>query len=259
MKIYHLFMLRCLFVVASAIPSLGTGALHTFTTADGRSLKATVLDFNTSNKKIQIKREDGKKIWIQPSVFSQPDRDYIQQWIAADQFMSPTKFRIKGKKLKGKTLKKTPKLVNITTKNTTEIAYEITLENKTGFPLNDLKIEYRTFILKKILNDEADERNDSKRIDGGLFSINIPAGKKVSKTTKPTTLNTSLKHMQEGDYITGFDYYQLKVSEEQLEGFWIKIYGPKIDGVRVVREWCNPLDTSKNFVWKDITPAALAN
>jgi len=244
MKIYHTFILCCLFVAVSALPSLGTGALHTFTTTDGRSLKATVLDFNASSKKIQIEREDGKKIWVRPSVFSQPDRDYVQRWIAADQFMSPTKFRIKGKKLKGKT-----------SKSTSRIMYEITLENKTGFPLNNLKIEYRTFVLKKILNKEnGEQEEDSSRVDGGGFNINIPVGKKISKTTAPTILDTEFRQMMEGNTYTGFDYYKLKVSEEELEGFWIKIHGPEIDGTRAVREWCNPADTIENFSWQDKTP-----
>ncbi len=49
-----------------------------------------------SSARHKIKREDGKLIWVLPTVFSESDQEYIKQWLAVDQFMSPTKFRIKG-------------------------------------------------------------------------------------------------------------------------------------------------------------------
>ena len=98
MKIYSVFLLCCLFVIASLSASFGEGTLHTFTTPDGRSLNAAIKYYNERNGKIQIKREDGKELWTLPTVFSEPDQEYIQQWIAADQFMSPMKFKITGKK-----------------------------------------------------------------------------------------------------------------------------------------------------------------
>ena len=133
MKIHYALLLCCLFVATSPSTSLGEVTFRPFVTADGRSLNAAVKDYNEHTKKIQIKRADGKLIWVLPTVFSDPDREYIRQWIAVDQFMSPTKFRIKGKKVQDKLLK-------------TTITYEITLENRTDFPLTDLRIEYRTFV-----------------------------------------------------------------------------------------------------------------
>ena len=62
MKTYCVFLLCCLFVIASAVPSLGKGTFRPFVTADGRSLNAAVKDYNEHNGKIQIKRENGKLI-----------------------------------------------------------------------------------------------------------------------------------------------------------------------------------------------------
>ncbi len=242
MKTYRIGLLGLLLTLAS--PSLGS-APHTFTTADGRTLEATVKAYNCANKKIQIVREDGKKIWIHPSVFSQPGQDYIQRWIAADQFMSPAKFRIKGKKIKNKI-----------SKGKTEIVYEIILENKTGFPLSGLRIEYRAFILKKVLNKDGKDQEDSSRVDGGQLRIaEMPDGKKVSGKLKPIELSSSFKSVTEGNFQTGYDNYKLKTSEEELKGFWIKIYGPEIDGIPTIREWCNPSNTMKNFAWQEKSPS----
>ena len=238
MKIYCIFLLCCLFVSAAPSTSLGEVTFRPFVTTDGRSLNAAVKDYNERNGKIQIKREDGKLIWILPKVFSEPDREYIRQWIAVDQFMSPTKFRIKG----------SPKKSRIS-EHKTEVVYEITLENKTDFPLNGLRIEYRAFVLNK----GYDDKENSSRVDGGQLHIaEIPAGKPISEKTKAMTLITQFKHVKETTGTIGvYDIYDKKISSEKLEGFWIKVHGPEIDGKPSVREWCNPPDTRKNFAWKD--------
>ena len=236
MKICYVFLLCCLFVTASLSVSFGEGTLHTFTTPDGRSLNAVIKDHNERTGKIQIEREDENLIWILPTVFSEPDQEYIQQWIAADQFMSPTKFKIKGDSEEDET-----------SKNKTEIVYTITLENKTDFPLKDLKIEYRAFIFNKGYEDKA----DSNWIGGDQLHITeIPAGKRVSQKLPPITLVTQFVTVREHSG-NSWSEYEKKTESEQLEGFWVKIYGPTLDEKPTIREWYTPSDTSKSFVWPD--------
>ena len=247
MKIHCAFLLCCL--LAAASPPTGFGediVFRSFTTSDGRSLNAAIKDYNPHSKKIQIKRADGKLIWTRPTVFSELDQEYIRKWIAVDQFMLSTKFRIKGTSDK-----------NSRSKNLTQVVYEITLENKTDFPLKDLRIEYRSFILKKGLNRARTGQKDTNRVAGGQLHIaEIPAGKKVTRKTQSANLSTTFKEVQDSTYIVGvFDRYELKSSTEKLEGFWIKVYGPEVDGKPAIREWCNPPDTSENFAWQDLTPS----
>ncbi len=241
MKIHYALLLCCLFVSASPSTSLGEGIVfRSFTTADGRSLNAAVKDYNERTKKIQLKREDGKLIWVLPTVFSEPDREYIRQWIAVDQFMSPTKFRIKGDSDK-----------DTIDKKLTKIEYKITLENRTDFPLKDLRIEYRTFILKQ----GYEGNKDSNRVGGGQWHIaEIPAGKKVSRNISSINLTAGFRTVRETDYYSGItSTSQQKTYQDRLKGFWIKVYGPEIDGKPAIRKWCNPPDTSEDFAWQDIT------
>ena len=77
-------ILGALLLSLSLLVSHGEDMLHAFTTPDGRSLNAVIKEYNPTNKKIQIEREDGKKIWTLPAVFSKEDQEYIQQWIAVD-------------------------------------------------------------------------------------------------------------------------------------------------------------------------------
>ena len=128
MKIHYALLLCCLFVSAAPSTSLGEVTFRPFVTADGRSLNAAVKDYNEHTKKIQIKRADGKLIWVLPTVFSDPDREYIRQWIAVDQFMSPTKFRIKGKKVQDKLLKTTITYDSQVTDNRRKSGYKQTTE-----------------------------------------------------------------------------------------------------------------------------------
>ena len=237
MKLCYVFLLCCLLAAAPS-KGLGAGALHTFTTPDGRSLNAVIKDHNTSNGKIQIKREGGKELWTLPTVFSEPDQEYIQQWIAVDQFMSPIKFKIKGDSDK-----------DTVSKSNTTIEYEITLENRTDFPLKDLRVEYRAFIL----NQGYEGYKDSNRVSGGqLLIAEIPKGGRVSRTTHPTRLTTSFRTVSEFDTYSGSTTtYQKKTTSERLKGFWVRVYGPEIDGEPTIREWCNPPDTSEDFAWQD--------
>lgn len=221
MKIHYALLICCLFVAAFPSTGLGERTLHTFTTPDGRTLKAVIMGYNTSSGEIQIEREDGKKLWILPTVFSEPDQEYIRQWNAADQFMSPTKFKIEANSTKDRV-----------SEEKTEIVYEITLENKTDFPLKDLRIEYRAFILSK----SHIGKQDSYRMDGGQLDFaEIAAGEKASKKTQLMILTTR------SSSCCG------KISQDYLKGFWTKVYGPEIEGKATLREWCHPSNASSKF------------
>ncbi len=95
MKPHYALLLCCLFIASFLSTGLGRGALHTFTSPDGRSFNAVIKLYNARTGQIQIVRENGKKVWTLPTVFSKPDQEYVQQWIIADQFMSPANFKIK--------------------------------------------------------------------------------------------------------------------------------------------------------------------
>ena len=244
-----LFPVFGLLLCVLAVPAArAEAALHTFTTTDGRSLEASIAAYNQASKKIQVVRKDGKKVWVAPSVFCDRDRDYIRQWIAASRFMLPTKFRIKGKKIKKKA--HTVKRPDRSTETTTEILYKISLENRTGTPIKDLRIEYRAFIAVKF------PRGDIRVAGGHLAIPKIADKKSATREVKAATLLARTEYHYESSGIVGiYDEYNLKVYDENLKGFWVRVYGPEIDGERLVREWCSPPDTRKNFSWQEVSPA----
>ncbi len=254
MRSYHALSLCCLLIAACSSTGLGEGALRTFTSLDGRSLDATIKGYNARTGKIEIERESGKKLWVLPTVFSEPDQEYVQQWIAADQFMSPAKFKIKvdSEKIRDTQYEKQSDGSKVKSDETTKIIYAITLENRTGIVLEDLRVEFRAFILKH----GYEGKQSINRVGGGRLNIDeIATGKKVTEHTQPILLLT--------DYVTGADYstsyggsvsysyYAKKTYEDDLKGFWVRVYGPAIDGIPAIREWCYPSDTMDDYEWQD--------
>lgn len=125
----------------------------------------------------------------------------------------------------------------------TKIDYEITLENNTDFSLKELRIEYRAFIQKT-------GKSHTRVDEGQLLITKIPVGEKASLKAQPIDLITKFETVHEEDSLGYTTSYQEKNSREKLEGFWVKVYGPEVDGTPTVREWCNPPDTSENFAWQ---------
>ena len=254
MKLYYVYMiLACLW--CAALDGRGESALRTFSTPDGRSLEARVLEHNESNGKIKVERADGRKIWILPSVFSEGDQEYIRQWIVAHQFMSSIKFKIKGESDKDSELlfEKARDGSKVRSEEATDIAYTITLQNRSGFTFPDLQVEYRAFIHTK----GYEGKKDSDRVEGALLDIGeLVAGEQVTKTitTHLVTDYVTVAQASESYYGTySYTYYGKKTYEDDLEGFWVRVYGPSIDGQPAVREWCYPSDTSDDFAWSHTT------
>lgn len=227
------------YLFITAVPAIGLeeGTLHTFTSPEGETLNAVIRAYSEANGKIQIERDDGRLLWAEPTAFSEPDQEYIRQWIAVDQFMSVMDFKIKGESDE-----------ETTPEDATIIKYEITLSNNTEVPFKDLKVEYRAFI--HIQGYEG--REDSSRVDGGQLLIpEILPGQEVSTNTQPITLEVQTEQVREADGSGGATAYSKKTSEERMKGFWVKVYGPAIDGKPAVREWCHPPDTMDDFSWQD--------
>jgi hypothetical protein len=254
MNIHQAYLLAAL-TLSFAQDCRCESAMRTFSTPDGRSLEARVLEHNENNGKIKLERADGRKIWTLPSVFAQADQAYIRQWIIAHQFMSSIKFKIKGDSDKDSELffEKAGDGSKVRSEETTDIAYMITLQNRSGFTFPDLKVEYRAFIHTK----GYEGKKDSDRVEGEILDVgDIGSGEEVTKTiiTHLVTDYVTVAQASESSYGSySYTYYGKKTYEDDLKGFWVRVYGPSIDGQPAVREWCYPSDTIDDFKWSHTT------
>jgi len=221
----------------------GQETFRIFTATDGRVIEAKIVSWNPTSRKLQIERNTGRKVWVKPDIFSEEDLTYIKTWISANQFQSNAKFRIKADKVNGKS-----------TDSGRDIHYDLSFDNRTGMPLENVKVDYRLYIDESGHNG----RKDTERCVGGQINAeDIPEGKRIKVSTTEERLNKIYKQVayteSETD-IYGYTrtwtaYENKKVQEDRVQGIWLRISGPSIDGKPVVREFCDPSDLNKKFSW----------
>lgn len=256
MRICCVISVVVLSIASLSLASNEEPACRTFTVPDGRTISAVVVNHNSRNGKIQILHEGGGKVWVPASSFSEQDQEYIRQWIVVDRFMSATGLKISGKLDKGTTEYEYGNVhgEKVKTGGNTDVTCLITLDNKMDLDLNNLTVEYRAFIL----NQGNGKRPDSERIEGGQFEIDCLAAEgRMQKITDVIRLRTVFSTTVLFYTTGGFAGTSTsKLSEERLEGIWVRVYGPSIDGQRAIREWCHPADTMDDYEWKDVSRPA---
>ena len=238
-------------LLLSSSPAGPRDALHTFTTPDGRTLKASIIQYDAAKNSIRIQREDGAKFWTAPTAFTEADQAYIQQWILADQFLSSMRFKIDGKSNEETDIQyKTVDGDRIKESEKTTVDYQLTLLNRTAYALKNLRIEYRAFIQRTGYGNHKDQN----RVVSGKVSLNeIDAGK--TGICHIPTLELETVYQTRRDISTSdtgrisYSSYAVKTNEDDLKGIWVRVYGPSLDGEQLYREWCYPADTMKRFEW----------
>jgi TPR repeat protein len=214
-----------------------------FSAADGRVIEAKIVAWNPSSRKLQIERTNGKKVWVQPGIFSAEDQTYVKTWITANQFLSKTTFRIKAEKIKGKP-----------SDSGRNVHYDLSFDNRTGFSFEGLKVDYRLYVDESGHNG----RQDSMRCVGGKIEAgSIPSGEKSKVSTADERLKKIYKQVAYtesntdiyGNTTTWTAYEKKKIQEDQLQGIWLRISGPSVEGTPVIREFFEPSDLNEKFSW----------
>ena len=154
---------------------------RTFTAQDGRTLKARILQFDATSGKIQIEREDKKKVTVPSSSFSDKDQKYIEKWHVAQTFMSDSKFKLDIEREEVKTVKKEHEVdigeefgggrrggdsgvIVVAIDKNTQYKYKLFLDNKSDVPLKNIIMEYRIFYEQQ--KPELDEKANKNRPEG---------------------------------------------------------------------------------------------
>jgi hypothetical protein len=94
-------------------------------------------------------------------------------------------------------------------------------------------------------------------VEGTRLDIgDVEAGEQIEATIKIQLSTDYVMVAQSSQSYSGthsYTYYGKKTYEDDLKGFWIRVYGPSIDGKPAIREWCYPSDTCDDFEWPDTT------
>ncbi len=247
----------CVWAATVAHAANKAPAYRTFTSAEGQTIQARILRYETGRDRVQLERKDGEKGWASLSVLSESDQEYIREWVTADQMLS-------GKSLEVAFVKKTTG--NLGRRGSTgstdkEIVwYLVRLKNTGREDIQKLKLEYRIYIAI----DNSGKKDSSRTVEGSFEIDSLPAGQSTNVETEEVTLTEDYEQV----YEKGEEYYDSardtwrsssvslgskKVSEEYMDGVWVKIYGPEIDGVPVVRDVYYPSSLEKkDYEWKPL-------
>ncbi|MBN2162838.1 MAG: tetratricopeptide repeat protein [Pontiellaceae bacterium] len=217
---------------------------RTFTDVKGREIHAKIISFDAMKGKLEVEREDGNCVWVAPAIFSEADQAYIKKWIEADLMLSKNTLRISFKK----------KSESVDAKPDSEsdefdgaaVHFEVTVNNRSKQPIENLEIEYRYFIT---VDDK--ERGELQRIVPGSTVIErIDPSASITFSTKPVTFGERIRSVAVYDVsrrLSGYD--EKTISDEELEGVWLKICGPDLEGEPVVRDVFYPADMEGEVAW----------
>ncbi|MEI6890529.1 MAG: hypothetical protein V5783_00005 [Pontiella sp.] len=142
-------------LILSMILSLGSMAeMHAFELPDGRILEAELVDYNSRQGLVTLKRTDGKRIPVKPSIFIEKDQIYIRDWCAARAFLSDSTLKIQADDDVVKSWKEEETMDVRYTDGSVEkeyihnvikyedVAYNISFKNMGEVAINGLVLEY---------------------------------------------------------------------------------------------------------------------
>lgn len=217
-----------------------------FTDREGRIIKAKVIKFNPRSKKVTVERDDRRRITVPASIFSDADQAYIGEWVSAQVFLSNSKLRVKVEKEKGKT-----KGDSQTKRAKPPCRYDITIDNRSGSPLEGIRIEYCMYVV----TDFSDGRNDElKVVNGAINGIKLGVRGQKSMQTKQVELYRYYDRQIErtydsyGGYDTTTSYNKTK--EEDLEGICVRVYMKTKKGNEFMRDIYEPSSLKGKYQWE---------
>lgn len=237
-----------IFMIAGA--TLSTHAeedYRMFMSTDGRSIEARIVEYNPSRNKLRIERRGKNAIWVGADVFSEQDRKYIKQWVAASMFLSSSNLRIALKKESHGSNGSKSSL-----KEGDKVAFEVELQNRSKQSLEALRIEYRYYIK----NEGSGKSSDTERsVDGRLQVGTLKPGGRKKVSTLIVSLETTYKKVQDSYTdiygIQRFDTSIAKDREDDLLGIWVRIYGPKVEGRALYRDVTYPSGLADKVAWRE--------
>ncbi|MBN2162980.1 MAG: hypothetical protein JXR25_00510 [Pontiellaceae bacterium] len=240
---------RCLWVVMSLLGAgvaygADDGGYRTFTGKDGRTLRARITEYNRAKNEIRIERPAGKTVWVSPGIFAECDHAYISEWIEADRFLSPRSLNLNLDK-KSSTGSQGKEIIH----------YEISLRNSSGRDMENVQIEYRYFLQ---LSSSRFSISKPKRMISGV----VKAGSLDDGRTATVRTATAIDFEEFTKEYTSTYNDQYGVSHEtkskaesvghcEVQGIWIRIQGPDVDGKPTYRELCHPESLSAAVRWND--------
>lgn len=130
------------------------------------------------------------------------------------------------------------------------VCYEARIQNRTDQPIENLKLEYQYCVLEKDYQPDTETRKPV-RPEREVVIRTIAAKSSVALTIKEITIARKYQRVNIAracpQRSLGYDLQEL--SEEKLDGLWIRVCGPSAGGEPTSRDVIDPDGLQKSFSW----------
>ncbi|MDF7798030.1 tetratricopeptide repeat protein [Pontiellaceae bacterium B1224] len=215
-----------------------------FTAKDGRTLEARIVEYDAKRGRIQIERRGAGKVWVTPDVFGEADQAYIKEWIAASAFLADTSLRVSMDKQITDRFGSKKDL-----REGNRVLYEVSVKNNSQQALEGSRVEYRYF-LKRVAEDDRPE--GARTISGSLELAAIEPTRTVKLKTSPADVVERYSKTVVYNTVNGVTTTDTTINDEwkdELQGIWIRIYGPDVGGTPLFRDFTEPDDLIEEVEW----------
>ena len=146
------------------VVSIWSEEFHNFQNNEGKSVRAVLVAVDGNS--VSLKREDGRVIRCDTTIFSPLDQEYIKNWAGANKAATDSQIRVcKITKVCKDRSKRLEGAVDVSYQT---LCYKVELENKAFLPVTGLEAEYRLYKLKgKVDADAGREKDAGLKTSGG--------------------------------------------------------------------------------------------
>ncbi|MEE9367409.1 MAG: hypothetical protein V3V05_00950 [Pontiella sp.] len=231
-------------IVLSAVPADAEEDSFRIYDVQGRSLEAKLLQVDTRRGMLELELRNKQRKKVKVAIFSKSDQAYFRDWHAVQEFQSS---RLKVEVRKKIVNSRMEMVQGAVRRDIDEISYEITVDNRTEFPIGDIKIEYNIYAEQQVLGNGRTEVDFFTAYGDLEVGTLAPRKSKVVKT-EPFDL---YKQRLSG----GYDAYADGTPTNQtgkIKGVRVKFILKTPSGIIYVRELCLPEETKDRHDWVDV-------
>jgi hypothetical protein len=217
--------------------------MREFKLPDGRSLKAEVVGYQAGSGQVELKREDGKRVKVKPAIFVEDDQNYINEWVSLDGFRNKSHFRVDCSKKKVEQWKEEDESFEL---KFDRYVYEVALENRNSFSIENLTIEYRIFYEQEKNDQSTRKVVNIKHIKPGKLNVKTIHPKEKRK------LSTESVVLNEYEFNSTDFYYENGDPEStggDIKGIWLRLHVTTSTGQKAKREIFEPTSIAGKYSW----------
>lgn len=192
----EMYLIGCMVLLVGAAQA----EMHAFSLPDGRALEAEIMGYNAKVGLVELKRQDGKRVKVKPSVFVEDDQKYIKEWAASNAFLSERMLKVECddqivKKWKEEETQDVRYTDGSIEKNYIHnvikyenVAYDFTFNNTTAIPIRDLVLEYCIYYEQSTMVWEDKPEAEQKTFCGHMDVPELREEAVVKLSTKPVMI-----------------------------------------------------------------------